>query len=421
MFGLPLPASSAMTFGGVAAPQPSGKLGSLALPVGLASFPVVQNAGRMQMVGVKKDGSDNITYSGFKVSDVLYSMIRYIQMGDQTKATVCATEVFRLGEIQAVDSVRLLYIALLESASMDVSPKEQAIQCTLINRIVAYKDLYKGKDRISPTMGEIVYIVEVLCKAKKSKIAREISELYFTVNGYAVALQAGLPHHTKEPSAGDVNDAARQNVSTIFQQHGVAPSGPLFNIAVDFCRRLINKSLTALYMWRVFEEQGKRHKFTVKALPGSAAKRTNPNQIIFDIIRLFNGNNRNLVGPYEEAFYKAGVVREKQFIINMVLDAMLGISTPGLPSNVDIQKIGQVNSSPTITSLRTGNYSQLLTGGQLNLSDVLMAHSPSTENYNIRTPDADIDLKIEQIDNAYKLLSSPGVSASKGKQTGFFV
>jgi len=215
-----------------------------------------------------------------------------------------------------------------------------------------------------------------------------------------------VPAADSNPATGSVrtDDDNARYVASVFSQHGLPAIGELYSIAILFFRRLRSGDLKAIYWCRLFESQTEN--VEIRPVVGVSLPK-NPMHVIFSLIKLIKGENRNLINPFEEVYMKAGkndLSRSKP-IIYVILSCIYGISVPGLPGTIDMNRVSQFNAATEISDLKSGKYQFAL-----NLSDVTVDYAPGASNFNLKTQNSDPDTTIVEFDQAYSTLTPHSVT-----------
>jgi len=232
--------------------------------------PTSSKIGRME-----KKFRNDITYSGYRMDEMISAVQKYIRRGKEVKALQSATEVWRMVEVDAVNLQSNLYNRVATIAVEDVGPAAIDLVIYTVNYIVEITKKKKIRE-----LAPLCAIVQQLCKVPKTRIMSQIWRAYGTEEGRRYAANQGIP--VEEPMIEVTG------LEKFFREDDpVELIGP----AKMFYLRLSERSTIAVYWLAVFTErikvEGKKDKKAERTLKSKRDRRSKASIIIWEMLRDF--------------------------------------------------------------------------------------------------------------------------------------
>lgn len=115
---------------------------------------------------MRRGAFSGITYSGFKLDEMKSGLQKYIRRGMVEKAMMCATELYRMIEVEAKGTQSNLYNRLAVISCEDIGPANMDLVLSVVNLVNEENRNFK----------RMIRAVELLCESSKTRI---MSHLWF--------------------------------------------------------------------------------------------------------------------------------------------------------------------------------------------------------------------------------------------------
>ena len=233
------------------------------------------NVGRMEWHGMF---GGTVTYSGYKMDVVKSGLQKYIRRAKVDKATYCAFELFRLGEVGGDAAVTNLYNRIRIIAAEDIGVGDFSLAIAVIDMV----------NRGNKDANILLSIVKMLSIAQKTRLG---SHMYNTfrkpeAREYAESLGITIDEGYSE---SDEEFISQYRDDAIFKD---IVNEDLKACALMFYKRLLDRVYSAVTWWGYFEYYANLDNVKLKMRNAyhdgtKWRKSSKPISILFDILELF--------------------------------------------------------------------------------------------------------------------------------------